>query len=479
MLEVASIDERAELAARRNARAEQHAARRTVRADDGPPPDEPGYLDALARDEPAPRAAPAPVAAPRHESLTMAEAAPDGVDLIRGSDLRLEPVAWLWPGWLAKGKLHILGGAPGTGKTTLAMALAATVTTGGRFPDGTRAPVGNVVIWSGEDDPADTLAPRLVAAGADMGRVLFVGDVAAGADRRPFDPSRDTEALARRLVEAGGASLLIVDPIVSAIAGDSHKNAEVRRGLQPLVDLAGRAGCALLGITHFSKGTGGREPVDRLTGSLAFGAVARVVLVAAKRREGEAEDGAPSRLLVKAKSNISAGDGGFTYDLQQTELDRHPGIAASFVAWGPAVEGTARELLAVAEADTGAGGTGDLAEARQFLADLLAAGPVPANDVKRKAAGAGLSWTTVRRGKDVMGIKSRKQGLAAGWAWSLPEHRPPDDGAEPPKMLNKSEDAQQKNMSTFGKNEHLRAESPAPCPRCDGEGCRFCRPARP
>lgn len=472
MFEATSIDERAELAARRNARAEQHAARRPVRADDGPPPDEDGYMDAVARDEPAPRAAPAPMAAPRHEPPTMAEGAPDGVDLIRGSDLRLEPVAWLWPGWLARGKLHVLGGAPGTGKTTLAMQLTAVVTTGGRFPDGTRAPVGNVVIWSGEDDPADTLAPRLVAAGADMDRVFFVGDVAAGADRRPFDPARDTEALARRLAEAGGASLLVVDPIVSAIAGDSHKNAEVRRGLQPLVDLAGRAGCALLGVTHLTKGSGGREPVDRLTGSLAFGAVARVVMVAAKRREDETEDGAPSRLFLRAKSNIGPDDGGFGYDLQQTELAHHPGIAASFVAWGPAVEGTARELLAVAEADTGAGGTGELAEARQFLVDLLAAGPVPTKTVQADAIGMGLSWATVRRAKEALGVVAERAGFGRGGSfnWRLPDdHR----------CSLVTIDAQQKNMSTYGKNEHLCTESPAPCPRCDGEGCRFCRPARP
>ena len=111
------------------------------------------------------------------------------------------------------------------------------------------------------------------------------------------------EALRRKLVEIGDVRLLIVDPIVSAITGDSHKNAEVRRGLQPLADLAASTRCALLGITHFSKGTAGRDPVERLTGSLAFGALARVVLVAAKHQE-EGEDGRTVRLFLRAKSNI-------------------------------------------------------------------------------------------------------------------------------------------------------------------------------
>lgn len=416
-----SIEARAEAI---RAKAEQHAERRAVRADDAPPP-EPGYLDALSRDEPAPRAA------PRHEPLTMAEPAPDSVELIRGSDLRLEPVAWLWPGWLARGKLHILGGAPGTGKTTLAVALAAAVTAGGRFPDGHRAPVGNVVIWSGEDDPADTLAPRLIAAGADMNRVFFVGDVAAGGERRPFDPARDVEALAHKLDEIGGASLLIVDPIVSAVAADSHRNAEVRRGLQPLVDLAARASCALLGVTHFSKGTAGREPVERLTGSLAFGAVARVVMVAAKRRDDETEDGAPSRLFLRAKSNTGPDAGGFAYDLQQAQLSGHPGIVASCVAWGEAVEGSARELLATAEADdpdAGADGVASVAEWLRVLIDEEG-GRADRRDVMRAGHAMGYAERTIHRAREKLGLIVQQSGFGKDkrsfWTWPIHANDPP------------------------------------------------------
>ena len=76
--------------------------------------------------------------------------------------------------------------------------------------------------------------------------------------------------------------MIIVDPIVSAVSGDSHKNGETRRALQPLVDLASDVNAALIGITHFSKGTSGRDPLERITGSIAFGALARVVMVAAK-----------------------------------------------------------------------------------------------------------------------------------------------------------------------------------------------------
>lgn len=345
------------------------------------------------------------------------------VSLIRASDVIPEAIAWLWVGWLALGKMHTFGGAPGTGKTTISMGLAATVTTGGRWPDGTRSIAGNVVIWSGEDDPADTLIPRLALSGADLSRIYFIADIREGNERRSFDPARDMEPLRRKLTEIGDVKLLIVDPVVSAIAGDSHKNAEVRRGLQPLVDLAGSMRCALLGITHFSKGTGGRDPVERLTGSLAFGALARVVLVAAKHQE-EGEDGRTVRLFCRAKSNIGPDDGGFEYDLHQAELKTYPGIFASSVLWGEAVEGAARELLATADAsgDDGEGGT--LADARRFLADLLADGPMRAGEVFKDADQAGYSKRSIQRAANAIKVERHKDGMKGGWTWRLPPKMP-------------------------------------------------------
>lgn len=111
------------------------------------------------------------------------------VQITCAADIKPEAIRWLWDGWLARGKFHIFAGQAGTGKTTIAIALAATISNGGRFPDGTRSPVGNVLIWSGEDSAKDTLVPRLLAADADMSRVHFIGDVQVGDDKRSFDPS--------------------------------------------------------------------------------------------------------------------------------------------------------------------------------------------------------------------------------------------------------------------------------------------------
>lgn len=368
------------------------------------------------------------------------------VGLLRGCDIKPERVAWLWDGWLAAGKMHILAGAPGTGKTTISMALAATVTTGGRWPDGSRSSVGNVVIWSGEDDPADTLIPRLAASGAEVGRVYFIADVRQGNERRSFDPARDMEALRHELLRIGDVRLLIVDPIVSAVAGDSHKNAEVRRGLQPLADLAMSTRCALLGITHFSKGTGGRDPVERLTGSLAFGALARVVMVAAKHQE-EGENGRDVRLFLRAKSNIGPDDGGFEYDLRQSELTTHPGIFASCVLWGDTAEGKARELLAMAETVAVQGDQTEQGEAIEWLREQLSEWPLASKEIKQLASQDGLAWATVRRAQKAMGIKPGKTRFDGGWEWALP-----------PKMLKSTQDAQQKEVSTLGQDEHLRVE---------------------
>ena len=195
------------------------------------------------------------------------------VILTRADSVKISPIGWLWSGWLARGKLHLIAGSPGTGKTTIALVAAATLTRGGTWPDGTRAPVGTVVVWSGEDDPADTLAPRLSAAAADMSKVHLIEGAIIDGQRVPFDPARDLPALDAALTGLQDVALIVVDPIVSAVAGDNHRNNEVRRGLQPLVDLGASLGAAVLGVTHLSKGTAGRDPLERVTGSLAYGAL--------------------------------------------------------------------------------------------------------------------------------------------------------------------------------------------------------------
>jgi putative DNA primase/helicase len=369
-------------------------------------------------------------------SVSAGDGAAPRVELQRADNVAIEPVRWLWNGWLAAGKLHILAGPPGTGKTSISLSLAATITCGGRWPDGSHAEVGEVLIWSGEDDPADTLVPRLKAAGAELSRVHFVGQVRDQRGPRPFDPALDMAALLEAIRGMTSLRLLILDPIVNAIASDSNKNAEVRRALAPVVDLAASFGVAVLGVSHFSKGSQNRDPVERVTGSLAFGALARVVLAAVRAKT---ENGPDRRLLARAKSNIGKDDGGFAYSLEQVNIGQ--GIEASRVMWGPAIEGSARELLADAEVKEG----GALHDAAHWLRELLKGGPVPADAVVLAAEASGISRSTLNRAKKLVGAKSTKDKFRSHWSWCLPEGDQED-----------AEDAQDQVVGAFGNPEDLR-----------------------
>lgn len=350
----------------------------------------------------------------------LAGAAADAVALIRGDAVRLEPVRWLFPGYLPSGMLAILGGAPGTGKTTIALTLAAIVTRGrekgARWPDGALAgPAGDVLICSMED-AVEVLAARLVAAGADMTRVHFVNGLASGEE---FDPARDMPLLEAEAARLPALRLLIIDPIVSAVSGDSHKGAEVRRSLQPVISLGQRAGCSVLGITHFSKGTGGRDPIERITGSIAFAALPRVLMVAAKVR-GDGIDAEPRRLLMRAKSNVGPDDGGFAYELERAEVA--PDVEGQRVRWLEAIEGSARDMLAEAENDQVDEDSGSGVD--EFLRGLLADGPMPAKAIKGDADGAGYAWSTVQKAATRLGVERRKKGMKEGWVWGLTEPKP-------------------------------------------------------
>src|SRR5262249_40858369 len=153
---------------------------------------------------------------------------------------------------------------------------------------------------------------------------LIVGRARDDSAARPFDPARDMPGLADAIKHKGEVKLVVIDPLAMVAVKDSHRNAETRRDLQPVIDLCRATGAAVVGIHHLSKGTAGREPVERLIGSIAFAAVARVVLIATKLSAHDPE-GKERRVLIRAKSNIGPDEGGFAYGLAQTELGNHPG----------------------------------------------------------------------------------------------------------------------------------------------------------
>jgi hypothetical protein len=253
--------------------------------------------------------------------------------------------------------------------------------------------------------------------GADMSRIHFI-DTVAGTDGEAFDPGRDMPALEATAQRLPAPRLLILDPIVSAVTGDSHKGAEVRRSLQPVVTLAQRLGCAVLGVTHFSKGTAGRDPAERITGSIAFAALARVVLVAAKVHADDADE--PRRVLVRAKSNIGPDDGGFAYSLDRVEVA--PEVEGQRVVWLEALQGSARDVLAEAEAVPD-GDECSAVDCAGWLREFLAEGPVQVRDVKRCSDEAGYAWRTVQRAMKRAGVDSRRAGFGKPAEWFLSDSR--------------------------------------------------------
>lgn len=342
------------------------------------------------------------------------------VNLRCGSKIVPLPIKWLWEGWLPAGKLTILAGAAGTGKTTLALGLAAALTSQRDWPDNSHcvAP-GNVLIWSSEDNVEDTLVPRLIAAGAEMARCHFIDGITLNNEKLSFDPAQDIHELNKAVAQIGGVALLIIDPIVSAVSGDMHRANDVRRALQAVVDFAELHNCAVIGITHFAKGGAGKTPADRVIGSQAFGALARMVLVAAK------EEGGTRRVLARAKSNIAPDDGGIAYSIDLTEIES--GIESTRAVWMGPIEGTAREILGDVEHDDGAEEVAS-ADLERLLIDLISehGGSMPAKLVKAEVSDAGYSWTAANRAKAKIGIESAKElGNKTGkWHWFLPKPIP-------------------------------------------------------
>ena len=336
-----------------------------------------------------------------------------------GTEIRPRPVTWLWPGWLAHGKLHILAGRPGCLKTTTAIGFAAGVTVGGYWPDGSQMAQGNVVVWSGEDSVEDTLLPRFMAAGGDRAHIAFISGVEDDGTKRGFDPSLDMEALAAVCATLGGVNLIVVDPVVSITTGDSHKNAETRRDLQPLVDLAERTQAVVIGIHHLTKRSEGADPVDRVSGSLAFGAAPRVILLSALDPKSGAAG--PSGVLMRAKSNVGSSHGGFAFSAEQRPLDDEPDISAQRILWGEFVDKSARDILEEFEGKVKAA-----AEKKrkiiEFLTEALAGrGPRMAAEVEDEGEKLGFSVWALRRALKKLGGTTQKASFGTGWIWELPD----------------------------------------------------------
>ena len=223
--------------------------------------------------------------------------------LVRLADVERENVSWLWPGYLPAGKLVLIDGDPGVGKSQLTMAIAAAVTTGQPFPQGAPREPGDVVFFAMEDDAGSTLRPRAEAAGADVQRIVL--HQGKGEARTPLQLPRDAHEIRTILAQyptqhdGRAVRLIVVDPIMSHVEDkQGHPDARTREALGPLVSIAQDFGVTVLAVRHFTKKTSG-VAMNAGSGSVAYAALARVVLQLGKDPNDENR-----RVLAMAKSNL-------------------------------------------------------------------------------------------------------------------------------------------------------------------------------
>ena len=336
------------------------------------------------------------------------------VELQHYDRVERENVKWLVPGRVALGKLTLFVGEPGVGKSLAAIDLASRVSRGTRFPDGTPCAQGGVLILSAEDDPRDTIAPRLDAANADSRRVARVERVKVtlpdGTEAEsPFNLERDLEKLEETLAKQPGFKLILIDPL-SAYLGkiNSWRDTEVRSVLAPAAEFAARAGISIIGIMHMKKADA--DALLRVSGSIAFVAAARAIW-----GFGPDPDDRTRRIMVPVKNNLAPLGTGLSYQIAANDSgspfivwDEHPCRVDANEVLGTATEEKRERALRRAEAE-------------ELLRELLAEGPMPQEKVEDEMKKARISWGTVRRAKAHLHIKARKDGMAGGWVWELPE----------------------------------------------------------
>jgi putative DNA primase/helicase len=336
------------------------------------------------------------------------------------AEIAPEKIDWLWPGRLARGKHTCIAGEPGTGKSQLSIGIIAAVTTGGEWPCGEgRAPLGNAIILSAEDGAADTIVPRLLAAGADLRRVHVVSAVRNGdGTRRALTLQHDLDLLEKEIARVGDVALVVVDPVSSYLGkADSHKNSEVRGVLEPLSEMAEHTRVAILSVTHFSKGGANNttKALHRFIGSIAFTGAPRAAFAVIEDAEHDGR-----RLFLHAKNNLARAPQGLAFRLEQSLIG--DGIVPSRILWeAEPVPITANEALAAEAAGTETRTA--KADAMEFLQAALASGPVPAAEVNRMAREHGLTAKAIRSAREALRVKIDRDGFGPGSKslWSLPD----------------------------------------------------------
>lgn len=321
-------------------------------------------------------------------------------------DVEATPISWLWKDRIAIGRITVMAGHPGCGKSMATADMAARVSTGTAWPDGPPCPRGRVLLLSAEDDPADTIKPRLLAAGADCSRVNVL-TASTFREKERVITLADVDVIEDALRQHDDYRLLVVDPIGSYLGAgvDAHRDNETRAVLAPVAALGRELGVAMLVVAHTTKTRTGRAD-DAVLGSRAFTGLARCVLHLAEDPDDKAR-----KLLLPGKNNLAKPPAGLAFTIEGDP---------PACSWSPEpVNMTADDLL---DRANGGDGGGALGEALEWLRDEMTNGPQPSKEIIKRAEDDGIPERTLRRAKKALGIQSKRLGhdSAGAWAWVLP-----------------------------------------------------------
>ena len=321
------------------------------------------------------------------------------LELIRADEIDPVSVRWLWKNYFPFGKLSLLTGDPGEGKSTFMLTIAAALTRGALLPfaepEEQMDPI-TVIYQTTEDDPEDTIIPRFIKAGGDRTKLFFIRE---DKKRLTFSDERIREAILRT-----GAKLLILDP-VSAYIGNVNMNAanEVRPQFSCLAQVAKDTGCAIVAISHMNKAEG-LKALYRVTGSVDISGSVRSVMMLL--RDPEEQD---KRYFVQAKSNLSPLGAGIAFRISERGI-----------TFEEEIESTAEKLMKEFCTTTIGRPADKTREAADFIQEMLSDNrPHPAAECEERLKDAGFKQGTIKKAKKSVNARSIKIGDL--WTWYLPD----------------------------------------------------------
>jgi archaellum biogenesis ATPase FlaH len=299
-----------------------------------------------------------------------------------------EKVGWLWKPYIAFGKITVIQGDPGNGKTALAIAIAALVSKRRKMPTG-NAPtfIGNVIYQSGEDNPQDTIKPRLIACGADCAKIAFI----------EADGTLSPEMLEEAIIGTN-SKLVVLDPLQAFLTGrqDINRTKDIRPILRDLGNVAARTGSAIVIIGHMNKGEKSKG-IYRGLGSIDITAAARSVLLIGKRKEDP-----NTRFLTQIKNNLSSfgkavsftinGKGGIEF-IGECDVSEHDLLSTTLPK------------------------KSKFQAAREIVTAMLAEGDQKSNEIYDACLNEGINSGTMQHVKKKLGIKSIRK--IDDWYWTL------------------------------------------------------------